>query len=55
MRQVLLWLIFWSLLFTGAILWDYRHQRHPGIDRRARILRRLRMLSAAACGLATLG
>jgi hypothetical protein len=54
MRQVALWLIFWTLLFSGAILWDYRHQRYPGIDRRARALRRLRMLSVAACGFATL-
>jgi hypothetical protein len=54
MRQVVLWLIFWTLLFTGAILWDYRHQRYPGIDRRARALRRWRMVSVAACGFATL-
>ena len=54
MHEAAWWLICWSLLFGGAFLWDFRHQRDPGIDRRARTLRRLRMVSWAACGFATL-
>jgi len=44
-------LVLWTVLFGGAFVWDYHHQRRPDTPPWARTIRRWRMVGWAAVGL----